>query len=63
LYFPWCRHFALDQNFEFSPGKKKANMLIYIGKKFKVDNLCNKPVCHIVLEAFSVSKNSAAVMQ
>jgi hypothetical protein len=54
---------SLTKALNFPLERKKSNKLVHIGQKFKIDNLCNKPGCHTVSKAFSISKNSAAVMQ
>jgi hypothetical protein len=61
LHYPWCWHFALYKNSEFSFWKKRANKRDQTGRKSDLDNLYSKPQCHVVSKAFSISKNTAAV--
>jgi hypothetical protein len=41
--------------------ERKKLMSLIKAEKFILDNLYSKPLCHVVSNAFSISKNTAAV--
>jgi hypothetical protein len=62
LYICWHRHFTFDQNSEFSLRKKRGSFTSSrLIENFNSDNLCSKPMCHVISKAFSVSKNTGAI--
>jgi hypothetical protein len=61
FHYSWRRHFAFHRNTKFSVRKKKANELEKLAEKSNIYNLCSKPLCHVVSNAFSISKNTTAI--
>jgi hypothetical protein len=60
LYISRRGQFALNNTSEFSVGKEGVNKF-KLDEKWNSDSLYSKPGCYVVSNAFSISKNSAAV--
>lgn len=54
------RRFACNRNVDFSARKKRLISVIIPAEILIVRNLHKKPDCHVALEAFLISKYSAA---
>jgi hypothetical protein len=59
-YFFWHTKFAFYKDFK-SAHRKEAISLMSLAKNSNSENLYSKPECHVVLKAFSISKNTAAI--
>jgi hypothetical protein len=59
--YPLMQTFHLQQKLWIFSEKKRAYKLDYTDRKFNLDNLYRKPRCHVVSNAFSMSKNTAAL--
>jgi hypothetical protein len=61
LHFPWRRHFPSIETLNFHWERKELVSLIKLVENSHLDNLYSNPLCHAVSNAFSISKNTAAV--
>jgi hypothetical protein len=67
---PWGTAAAISLGVENLPTTKTLNFLsvrketislMRLVENYNSDNLCSRPECHVLSEAFSISKNTAAV--
>jgi hypothetical protein len=59
FFYAWT--FRLRQKLYFRSDRKELLSLIKFVKNCNLCNSYNRPVCHVVTEAFSIFKNTAAV--